>query len=112
MRSNLPIKILGEDVTLVYRQDSEFDPDGIELVDVVETRILAKATIEPGVPEQLQPEVGGDRWDDFRTFYVADRLNSSHGQLSQILQDDGEAFNVSRIEDWSHYFVCLGERQA
>lgn len=109
-KSNLAIKLLGKPVVVTYRNDPGFGNETITLEDPVDTRVDSIATSEPGVPEQLQVEIDGDRWDDFRTFYVADSIRDDLGRII-LISNNENIYTVSRIEDWGSYFSCLGERQ-
>lgn len=111
---NIPIKVLGEPVTLTYEAPGGVAADGISYADDQRTVLPARALVTPGVPENLRPEVAGERWDDYFTFYVdASVVTAVNGADVRLLdiERSGVSYKVTTIRDWGSSFMCIGERQ-
>lgn len=108
---NLPIRVFGEPVVLRYMQHGVIASDGISYAAAAPVDTDAVAVVTPGVPERLQPEIAGDRWDDYFTFHVGSGLDRDSGDLLSVVAR-GSEFKVTLLRDWGdHSFLCVGEKQ-
>lgn len=111
---NMPIKVFGEPISLTYEAPGGVAADNISYADDRSTPFPARAVIVPGVPESLQTEVSGERWDDYFTFYIdasiATGINGADVRLLEVVRGS-ETYKVTNIRDWGESFIAIGQRQ-
>ena len=101
------IRLFGENVTLIYAAPGGLNAERTGYEDDVETRVTAKAVVQPLDSALLQTLEEGQRWDNFRSFFVDETPNSNLKRIAW----DGHEWLVSRIRAWRDWFTCVGERQ-
>ena len=104
---NAAIRLFGEDVTLIYVTPGALNAERTDYGADAETRVTAKAVVQPITDAVLRTLEEGKRWDNFRSFFVA---ASSTDDLNRIAWD-GHEWLVSQVKSWRSWFNCVGERQ-
>ena len=105
MTSNFAIRHFGEPITLITKATS-VSVSGID-TESVEARESRRAVVQPIDNATLQTLQEGQRWDNFRTFFVAGALVDDLARIAW----NGAEWTVTRIRAWSDWFSCVGERQ-